>query len=579
MARPKAAVSASAQERDQDAIDWSSSPSAQATGDETIKKLVNTLTALFRWAPDAILIVNERGKIQRINDQVENMFGYASEELLGQAIEVLMPPRFRKRHVKQRTDYIEAPKLRAMGAGLDLYGLRKNGSEFPVDIMLSPVETPEGRQVIAIVRDVTDRKRIEDELRKSREELELRVRERTKELRRLTKAAIMALEKRAHQHQALAELSQQALEQWELTRFLDQTVSLVRETLRVDYCKILELLPEGDRLLLRAGSGWKEGYVGRVTLRTGLHSHAGFTLLSSSPVTVKDFAAERRFEIPALFREHGIRSGVSVIIHGRDKPYGILGAHSKTVQEFTGDETHFLQSVADVLGAAFERRGLEEELLNVSNREQRRIGQDLHDGLCQQLAGIEFRNSVLVRQLQELPAAQAEAAQLGELIRDVNRQARSLARGLLPVQLEPNGLMSALRALTANATKLFNIVCKFDSPHPVLLENPVVATHLYRIAQEAIANAVKHGRAKTVDVKLEKVEEVLLLTIQDDGAGFSPSKQQPGGMGLRIMTYRSKMIGASLQVNSAPGQGTTIQCRLGPTPDPPVLVDESEQNQ
>ncbi|MBV8815747.1 MAG: PAS domain S-box protein [Verrucomicrobia bacterium] len=577
MARQRTDVSASAQKRDQDVIERSSFATPPVNGDEATKKLVNTLTALFRSAPDAILIVDEHGKIQRINDQVEQLFGYANEELLGQPIEVLMPPRFRKRHIKQRTDYIAAPRLRAMGAGLDLYGLRKNGSEFPVDIMLSPVEMPEGRQVIATVREITERKRIEDELRKSREELELRVLERTRELRRLNRATIRALEKRGYQHQTLAKLSQRALEQRDLTRFLDQTASLVRETLSVDFCKILELLPGGDRLLLRAGSGWKEGSVGRVTLRTGLLSHAGFTLISSSPVAVKDFATEKRFEIPALFREHGIRSGVSVIIHGRDQPYGILGAHTKKIQEFTGDEIHFLQSVADVLAAAFERRGLEEELLSISNREQRRIGQDLHDGLCQQLAGIEFRNSVLVHQLQDLPAAQGEAAQLGELIRDVTRQARLLARGMLPVQLEANGLMAALSALTASAAKLFNIVCKFDCPHPVSLDDPGVATHLYRIAQEAIANAVKHGRAKVVTVKLRKVDQALLLTVQDDGTGFSPREQQTGGMGLRIMAYRSEMIGADLRVCSAPGEGTTIQCRLGQDHDRPALLDEKQQ--
>ncbi|MBV9275804.1 MAG: PAS domain S-box protein [Verrucomicrobia bacterium] len=577
MARQRTDVSASAQKRDRDVSQRSSSATLPVNSDEATKKLVNTLTALFRSAPDAILIVDEHGKIQRINDQVEQLFGYANEELLGQPIEVLMPPRFRKRHIIKRTDYIAAPRLRAMGAGLDLYGLRKNGSEFPVDIMLSPVEMPEGRQVIATVREITERKRIEDELRKSREELELRVLERTRELRRLNRATIRALEKRGYQHQTLAKLSQRALEQRDLTRFLDQTASLVRETLSVDFCKILELLPGGDRLLLRAGSGWKEGSVGRVTLRTGLLSHAGFTLISSSPVAVKDFATEKRFEIPALFREHGIRSGVSVIIHGRDQPYGILGAQSKKIQEFTGDEIHFLQSVADVLAAAFERRGLEEELLSISNREQRRIGQDLHDGLCQQLAGIEFRNSVLVHQLQDLPAAQGEAAQLGELIRDVTRQARLLARGMLPVQLEANGLMAALSALTANAAKLFNIVCKFDCPHPVSLDDPGVATHLYRIAQEAIANAVKHGRAKVVTVKLRKVDQALLLTVQDDGTGFSPREQQTGGMGLRIMAYRSEMIGADLRVCSAPGEGTTIQCWLGQDHDRPALLDEKQQ--
>jgi nitrate/nitrite-specific signal transduction histidine kinase len=138
----------------------------------------------------------------------------------------------------------------------------------------------------------------------------------------------------------------------------------------------------------------------------------------------------------------------------------------------------------------------EEQILAISEREQRRIGQDLHDGLCQQLAGIEFRNSVLVQQLAKQREAKAEAGRIGELIRDVTRQARLLAKGLSPMQLECDSLMSALEELTSNASKLFSVCCRFACPQPVLVEDNTVATHLYRIAQEAITNAVRHGPRK-----------------------------------------------------------------------------------
>ena len=115
-----------------------------------------------------------------------------------------------------------------------------------------------------------------------------------------------------------------------------------------------------------------------------------------------------------------------MIIHGRGKPYGILGVYTTEARKFTNDDVHFLQSLATVLAAAIERRQLEEELVAISNRQQQRIGQDLHDGLCQQLAGIEFRNSVLVHHLAEEENAKAEAIRIGELIRDVTRQAQLL---------------------------------------------------------------------------------------------------------------------------------------------------------
>ena len=530
--------------------------------EERQRKLNETLAVLFQFAPDAIIVVDEGGCIVRVNDQARAMFGYTTKEFLGKRIEMVMPPQFRKRHVGHQRRYMAEPRLREMGAGLELYAQRKDGSEFPVDIMLSPIVTSAGRSAIATVRDVTEHKRIEESLRKSREELEVRVQERTAELRQANTSAVAALEARARQHTAIAELSQRALEGHDLSSLLADAVSLVLRTLGVEFCQVLELLANGDVLLLRAGAGWKEGYAGHATLPAGRASHGGFTLLSSSPVIVDDFKTETRFRAPPLFIEHGIRSGISVIIHGRGKPYGVLGAHTAQQRKFTADDVHFLQSVANVLATAIERRGLEEELLNISSREQRHIGQDLHDGLCQQLVGIEFRNSVLVQQLQDAPAAQAEAAKIGESIRDVTRQARSLARGLSPVQIEANGLMAALDALTANAAKLFCLSCSFECPRAVLVENPMVATHLYRIAQEAIGNANKHAQAKSIVLSLKQSDGDLTLTVKDNGHGFERGSRVTEGMGLRIMEYRADMIGAMLRVDSTIGKGTTVACRL-----------------
>jgi PAS domain S-box-containing protein len=541
----------------------STSHASRARGSaERLRRLNETLTVLFQFAPDAIIVVDEQGHIVRVNSQARAMFGYSDGELLGEPVEMLMPTRFRKRHTGHQKHYMAEPRLRAMGAGLELIARRKDGSEFPVDIMLSPIETSEGKSVIATVRDVTEAKRIEETLRKSREELGVRVQERTAELKQANANTLAALEVRAQQHNAVAELSQRALEGRDVDSLLSDAVSLVRRVLQVEFCKVLELVPKGDALRLREGAGWKEGYVGHATLPAGKESHGGFTLLSSSPVIVENLQTEARFRPPSLFVEHQIRSGISVIIHARGAPYGVLGAHSAEERKFSADDVHFLQSVANVLAAAIERRGLEEELLNISSREQRHIGQDLHDGLCQQLIGIEFRNSVLVQQLRDVPAAQTEAVKIGESIRDVTRQARSLARGLSPVQIEANGLMAALDNLAANTAKLFCLPCSFECPQPVLVENPTVATQLYRIAQEAIGNAIKHAQAKSIVVSLKLLNGEVTLTIKDNGCGFTKGRTGSEGMGLRIMEYRADMIGAMLRVDSAVGKGTTVACRL-----------------
>jgi len=208
-----------------------------------------------------------------------------------------------------------------------------------------------------------------------------------------------------------------------------------------------------------------------------------------------------------------------------------------------------------------ERRRLEQELLDISGAEQRRIGQDLHDGLCQHLAGIEFRTSVLADQLANSPKAQREIVKIGELIREGARQARMLSRGLSPVSLEADGLMSALRELSENAADLFNNNCRFECPKPVSVEHNLVATHLYRIAQEAVSNAARHGRAKTIVVALSSTPNETRLSITDDGCGFPAPADRSGGMGLRIMQYRAEMIGAVLTI-AIKGGGTSVACVL-----------------
>jgi two-component system CheB/CheR fusion protein len=208
-----------------------------------------------------------------------------------------------------------------------------------------------------------------------------------------------------------------------------------------------------------------------------------------------------------------------------------------------------------------ERKRLEKEILEISNREQRRIGHDLHDGVCQQLAGIAYRIDILADQLQEKSAAEsAEAERVGALVNEAITKTRGVARGLFPVQLEENGLIWALEDLAANASNLFRIKCdlSYEEPFPEV-ENDV-ALHLFYIVQEAMLNAAKHGKAAHVNISLARQGERLGLTIQDDGSGFESSGSNYTGMGIRIMRYRARVIGATLDLTSRPGQGTQVSC-------------------
>jgi signal transduction histidine kinase len=268
--------------------------------------------------------------------------------------------------------------------------------------------------------------------------------------------------------------------------------------------------------------------------------------------------------VPEILVEHGVVSGMSTIIHGKVEPYGVLGAHTASRRNFSGDDVHFLQSVADVLAAAIERRQLEEELLAAAGLEQRRIGQDLHDGLCQHLAGIEFRVEALARDLADDPAARDEAEKIGALLRDGIRQARTLALGLAPVKLENNGLMSALTELAAGSAHLYRVECGFTCDPPVLVTDVAMATHLYRIAQEAISNAVRHARAKTIALTLRLAGAAAVLTVANDGAPLPAEPERAGGMGLRIMRYRAELIGATLRLGSTAEGKTELNCTFKP---------------
>jgi PAS domain S-box-containing protein len=212
-----------------------------------------------------------------------------------------------------------------------------------------------------------------------------------------------------------------------------------------------------------------------------------------------------------------------------------------------------------------ERKRLERELLEISNREQRRIGHDLHDGVCQQLVGISYLTESLADRLQEKGAVEsAEVERINYLLNNTLLQTRGVARGLFPVRLEENGLVSALEELAANASQLFQLECRFVCEHPPAFVENTIALHLYYIVQEAIANAAKHGRAKNVVITLDPVNDRFALMVTDDGMGFSANGARQSGMGLRIMDYRARVIGAALEVKSRPGAGTQLTCIFSP---------------
>ncbi len=210
-----------------------------------------------------------------------------------------------------------------------------------------------------------------------------------------------------------------------------------------------------------------------------------------------------------------------------------------------------------------ERLRLERELLEISEREQRRIGHDLHDSLCQHLTGTALAGQVLGEKLNEkaLPET-ADAHHVVALIEEAIDLTRTLARGLHPMELEGEGFVDSFRELANSIGERFSIACKFECQEPVVIRDPLHAIHLYRIAQEAITNAIKHGKAQHIIIRMGTRNNVTTLSISDDGSGLSESARDVRGMGLRIMAYRASMMGAVFGVEPQTPRGTRVICTL-----------------
>jgi len=218
-----------------------------------------------------------------------------------------------------------------------------------------------------------------------------------------------------------------------------------------------------------------------------------------------------------------------------------------------------------------ESKKLEHEVLAISEAGHQRIGADLHDGLGQHLTGIACLTTALAGTLKAAGLPECAAAEeIARLVRDAIAQTRAIARGLSPVQMEHYGLQSALEDLAYEIHRLHGIECRFDGHAANPVYDHATAVNLYRIAQEAVNNALKHAAPSRIRIRLALAEDRGTLSIEDDGKGFVPAtgKKSGDGLGLRIMGYRASMIGGTLEISGRPRDGTLVQCRF-PNPLPP----------
>ncbi|MFZ1574573.1 MAG: sensor histidine kinase [Chromatiaceae bacterium] len=222
---------------------------------------------------------------------------------------------------------------------------------------------------------------------------------------------------------------------------------------------------------------------------------------------------------------------------------------------------------------------LESEIVAIADREKERMGRELHDGLCQNLAGIAALSAALSRRLAAHadPSATAAAAEIANLLNDAISQARDLARGLVPLGLIEAGLEGAIETLACNVKHLFHVSCTLTCDHPGTPLPPEVAVHLFRITQEAVHNAVAHGRANQIEITLSCKDGQGLLSVWDTGVGLCVKASQGKGIGLHTMAYRVRMIGGTLEVLTPPWGGTRVVCvfPLPASPDASEVPDHA----
>ena len=231
--------------------------------------------------------------------------------------------------------------------------------------------------------------------------------------------------------------------------------------------------------------------------------------------------------------------------------------------ELAVSEVVHLQLFTGILRDITRRKELEREVVEIASLEQRRIGQDLHDSVGQELTALSILAGDLAESLRTNPSSGgALVEQIVKGLQRSQRELRGVMRGLLPVAVDTEGLMAALSDLADRIQREGKAACKFDCPEPVTVADNLNATHLYLIAQEAVRNAIKHARCRKIRISLES-NHLLVLKIEDDGIGM-PARpaDNHSGLGLRIMRNRAAIIGATLTISPAEPTGTLITCAL-----------------
>jgi PAS domain S-box-containing protein len=474
------------------------------TSEASLRSSEERVHALLDAMPDALLIVSSAALIEVANAPTQRMFGYAPGELIGQSIHVLVPERFRSTHAHDVSGFLEQPRNRPMGAGKALFGRRKDGTEFPVAISLSPLRPSAGTPVVAAVRDMTGARDAEDVRRKSEQLF--------RGLLESAPDALVVVDSRGRiqivnsRTQQLFGYGREELLGMSVDELVPQSLRSGHGAHRAKYVADPQVRPMGQGLELRGRR------------RDGTEFPVDISL---SPMQTDE--------------------GTLVIAAVRD-------ITDRKVAEKRLAET---QEVA-------ERRRMMARLVQAQEEERRKIAADIHDDSIQAMTAASLRLQQLRKHL-TTEHQQELLARLDEAVRESITRLRRLMFDLRPPTLDRTGLGPALRDLLDRMRNETGIDFALDDRLAIEAASDV-RIEVYRIAQEAIANVRKHSRATHVDVVLQRVEKGVHVRVADNGAGFDVAGRsaQPGHLGLIAMRERATIAGGWWTVDSRPGAGTAV---------------------
>ena len=485
--------------------------------EEALRQSESKYRLLFENMRDAFAAMDLKGRLIDCNPAFEKLVGYSRDEVRRLHLADITPQEWMAVEKKA----LAQMRRRGYSKPFEKEYVRKDGTRVPVELQGSLIRDARGRAAgaWAIIRDVSERKLAENELRQAHDELERRVQERTAEL--------------VASRQDLAQSEEQF-------RQMAESIQEVFWLLDVRTGQALYVSPAFEAIWGRP----------RQTLHNGLSQWLATLHPDDRDVVQRDF-------------ERGVRTGTFTPLEYRilwpdgtvrwirDSAWGIRDRRGRVVR------------VAGVFRDITDQRRLEAELLTAAENERQRIGRDLHDSLGQSLTAIGYLADAVREDLARAKRSEADdVRKLGRLIGQTAAEAHALARGLLLADLKRGGLAAALQELAFRTQELFGGTCRYSGPGTLPPLDVQTAGQLYRIAQEAVTNAGKHGKAKRIEIRLAKDRRGLLLSVRDTGKGIAAKKKTGSGLGLDIMRYRAGLIGATLWIDSQPRRGTTVNCLL-----------------